>query len=135
MPAHHLPANRFHHVLEVECLLLVSHLRVIDDLQQKIAKLLGKRRHVPSLDGVGDLIGFLDRIGSDGLEILLEVPRTAAAGPAQLAHDRQERPDRTEVGGEGVERLRCHECLYHAFVWASARKPWFRHSHKIYYGK
>ena len=41
-------------------------------------------------DSVGDLIGFLERIGRDGLEVLLQVPRAAAAGRAQRRHDLDE---------------------------------------------
>ena len=40
------------------------------------------------LDGVGHLIGLLDRVGRDGGECLLHVPGAAADRVAQAGHDR-----------------------------------------------
>jgi hypothetical protein len=44
---------------------------------------------VGAVDGVGDLIGLLDRVGGDGGKILLDIPWTAGSWIAQGAHDRQ----------------------------------------------
>ena len=58
-----------------------------DDLELKIAELIGETVHVVARDCVGDFIGFLDRIGGDRLERLHRVPFAAADGIAQPAHD------------------------------------------------
>ncbi len=60
---------------------------VIHHLQQKIAQFFAEIVEIATPDGVGDLIGFLDRVGRDRRKILFEVPRAAAAGRAQLRHD------------------------------------------------
>ena len=52
-----------------------------------------RSRRSPRCDRVGDLIGFLDRVGRDGREILLEVPRAARARRAQRRHDREQALD------------------------------------------
>ena len=77
--AHHLVGDRLGDAVEIEQPGFLGHARVKDDLEQQVAQLVLKRRHVAALDRVGDLVGFLDRIGRDGREILLEVPRAAAA--------------------------------------------------------
>jgi len=73
----------------------------LESLQQQIAQLLLECAHVAPLDGVGDLVGFLDGVGGDGLEILLQVPRAA----------RPRRPERRHHGqkiGNGLARLFAH---------------------------
>ena len=49
---------------------------------------------VAALDGVGDLVGLLDRVGRDGGEGLLQVPRAAAVRRAQPRHDLDQAEDR-----------------------------------------
>ena len=68
-------------------------------------------RHVAALDRVGDLIGFLDRVGRDRREILLAVPRAAAIGIAQPRHDGEQALQGRPFGGERVRigRLVVHE--------------------------
>ena len=61
-----------------------------NDLQLQIAEFVGERVHVLARDGVGDLIGFLDRIGRDGLERLDAVPFAAGRWIAQPPHDLDE---------------------------------------------
>jgi hypothetical protein len=63
---------------------------VIDDLQQQVAELLLEGGHVGTLDGVGDLIGFLDGVRRDRLEGLVDVPRAAVPAVAEPCHDRQQ---------------------------------------------
>ena len=87
MPALHLVADAVDHVLEREMAGFLGHARMEDDLELQIAKLVGERVHVVARDRVGDLIGFLDRIGRDGLEGLDAVPFAAAHRIAQPAHD------------------------------------------------
>jgi len=57
--ADHLPGDRVNHVAKVEALLLGSHLRVIDNLKQKIPKLLPERIEALARDRVGDFVGFV----------------------------------------------------------------------------
>jgi len=77
-------------VLEPERAGLARHLRMVDDLQQEIAEFLLERRHVVALDGVGDLVGFLDGVRRDRPEGLVDVPRAAVLAVAQPRHDREQ---------------------------------------------
>ena len=58
-----------------------------NDLQQEVAELLAQISEIAARDGVGDLVGFLDRIRGDSSEVLLEIPRTAGPRRAQRRHD------------------------------------------------
>ena len=75
------------HVAEIEGALFLRHAGVEHDLQQQVAQFLAQIRKIVARDGVGDLVGFFERVGRDGLEVLLEIPRTAGAGRAQRRHD------------------------------------------------
>ena len=99
--ADHLSCDGVDHVGEGEGALLLGHARVIDDLQQQVAQLLLECAHVALLDGVGDLVGFLDGVGGNGPEILLQIPRTARARRAQRRHHGQKI-------GNGLARLVAH---------------------------
>ena len=70
MAAFHLVGDRGGYVIESEGALLLSHAGVEDDLEQQVAELVLQRRQVVPLAGVCDLIGFLDRVGRDGREII-----------------------------------------------------------------
>ena len=61
-------------VVEREMAGFLGHVRVEHDLELKIAKLVGERVHVVAGDRVGDLIGFLDRVGRDRREGLHACP-------------------------------------------------------------
>ena len=63
---------------------LLRHLRVEDDLQQEVAELILQVVEIAALDRVGDLVGFLDRVGRDRREILLRGP-TGSRSPASAA--------------------------------------------------
>ena len=71
----------------------LGHLRMEHDLELKVAELVGEPVHVVAGDRVGDLIGFLDRIGGDGREALHAIPFAAALRIAQPAHDRDKAVD------------------------------------------
>ena len=58
-----------------------------NDLQKQIAQFVLQTSQVVAHDRIGNLIGFLERIGRDGAEILLKVPRTSGARRAQRRHD------------------------------------------------
>ena len=101
MAAHHLVGDRAGHVCEGEQPRLLGHARVIDDLEQQIAQLIGERDEVAPGDGVGHLVGFLDRIGRDAGEILFEVPGAAGGGVAKLRHDVQQPAEFCQWVGQG----------------------------------
>ena len=97
MPPDQLLGHGVGHVVEGEQALFLGHPGMEDDLEQQVPKLALQFAHVAPLDGVGDLIGLLDRIGGDGLEGLLHVPRTAAVGVPQPDHDLLQPVDRAHA--------------------------------------
>ena len=98
MAAQQLLGDRLDHAAEIERALLLGHAGVERDLEQQVAELLAQIVEIAARDRVGDLIGFFERVGRDGREILLEVPRAAGAGRAQRRHDLQKPGD---VAGRG----------------------------------
>ena len=105
MPAQELLGDRLDHAAEIERALLLGHAGVERDLQQEVAQLFAQVVEIAARNRVGDLVGFLERVGRDGREILLEVPRAAGAGRAQRRHDLQEPADIAGRGhGRGVMR-------------------------------
>ena len=86
------------HVAEIERALLLRHAGVEHDLEQEVAQFLAQVVEIAARDGVGDLVGLLERVGRDGREILLQVPRAAGAGRAQRRHDLEQPGD---VAGRG----------------------------------
>ncbi len=46
-------------------------------LEQKVTKFTFQLFPILALDGVGDLVGFLDGVGGDGGEVLFDIPRAA----------------------------------------------------------
>src|SRR3954463_5597383 len=107
-----LLAQRLHHVGKVEHTLLLGHPRMKNDLQEKVAKLLAQIYEIAARNGVGDLVGFLNRIGRDGREILVEVPRTARPRSTEGRHDLKKmgnvagRAHRTAESGSGASPRR-----------------------------
>jgi len=87
MPADHFPANRFNDVAKAECVLLLGHPGVIDDLEQEVAEFVLEVIEIVAANRVGDFVGFLDRVRRDGREILLQIPRAAGSWRAQRRHD------------------------------------------------
>lgn len=85
--ADHLAGDRLDHIAERERVLLLSHPGVIDHLQQQVAEFLAQIVEIAARDRIRNLIGLLDRVGRDGLEILHEVPRAAGHRRAQRSHD------------------------------------------------
>jgi hypothetical protein len=49
------------------------------DLEQQIPELVAQVVEIAARNRVGDLVGLLDGVGSDGLEALLQVPRAPRA--------------------------------------------------------
>ena len=87
MAADQLVVQALQHIRDGEMALVGRHLGIKQHLKQQIAQLLGQVRKVAALDGVEDLIGFFQRVFSNGVKGLLAVPG-AAAGGAQPGHDR-----------------------------------------------
>src|SRR5690606_8387992 len=86
VPADHLFGDAVHDIRERKSLLLLRHARMIDDLQQQIAELFLEIGPVAALDGIGDLVRFLDRVRRDALESLFEIPRAARSRRPERCH-------------------------------------------------
>jgi hypothetical protein len=109
MPADHLVVERPNNVVEAIEPALARHLGVEHDLKHQVAQLALEFVHLAALDGIGDFIGFLDRVRDDGREVLLEIPGTAGFGIAQPRHDGEEAVDRREaLGRRGFWLRGCH---------------------------
>ena len=106
MAANELLGDGLDHVAERERALFLRHAGVKHDLQQQVAQFVLEIGKVAARNGVGDLVGFLDRIRRDGREILRQVPRTAALGRPQRRHD-LDQPGNVARRGRG--RCRRHE--------------------------
>ena len=87
MAADHLVGDGGGHVREGEGACLLRHAGKIDDLEQQVAQFVAQGGQVATDGGIGHLVGFLDRVGGDGGEILHHVPGAAAIGRAQAGHD------------------------------------------------
>jgi hypothetical protein len=87
VPAVELAVDGIHHVGEGERALLLGHPGVEHHLEQQIAELVLEVAQVATLDRIHDLVGFLDRIGRDGRETLLQVPGAAGVRRSQGRHD------------------------------------------------
>ena len=77
----HLVADRGNDVVEAEQTGFLGDATVEDDLQQKIAEFVFQIGHVTARDGVGDLIGFLNRVRGNRLERLRAIPFAAIGRP------------------------------------------------------
>ena len=93
MAADHLARDRLDDAAEVEAPFLLRHPRMKDHLQQQVAEFVAQVAEIAALDRVGDLVGLLDRVGRDGRESLLEVPRAAGPRRPQRRHDLDEAAD------------------------------------------
>ena len=89
MAADELVADRADHRLEIERALLARHLSVEHDLKHQVAELTLEMREIASIDGIGHLVRFLDRVGGDAREGLNAIPGAAVLRP-QAPHDREE---------------------------------------------
>ena len=81
------------HVAEREGPLFLGHAGMENHLEQQIAQFVPQIREIAALDGVHDLIGFLEGVGRNRREILLQIPGAAGPGRAQGRHDLQEPRD------------------------------------------
>ena len=87
MAADHLRGDRLDHVAEGEA--RSAPPPCARDRRPAAADRRARREvvEIAARDRVGDLVGFLDGVGRDGLESLLEVPRAAGHRRAQRRHD------------------------------------------------
>ena len=69
MPPDHLGRDRLDDIGECEGAGFLRHARVVDDLQQQIAKLFPEVDQVAAGDRLGHFVGFLDRVRGDGGEV------------------------------------------------------------------
>ncbi|MNN35448.1 hypothetical protein D3C81_1492980 [compost metagenome] len=90
MAANQLAGNAVHHAIELETPLFPGQLAVVDHLEQQVAQLTLQVLEIAALDGVGDLVGFLDGVGNDTRVVLLQVPRAAVLRVAQTGHEVQQ---------------------------------------------
>ncbi len=93
MAADHLRGDGLDDIGEGEGAGLLGEAGVIDDLEQEVAELVLEIDEILALDGVGNLVGFLDRVGRDGAEGLLEIPGATGDGRSQRGHDLDEAGD------------------------------------------
>ncbi len=87
MAADHLRGDGLDDVAEGEFAGLLSHLRMVDDLQQEVAELVAQIVEIAARNRVRHLVGLLDRVGRDGRKILLDVPWAAGRRRPQRRHD------------------------------------------------
>jgi hypothetical protein len=82
----HLFRFKPRHIVEREGAVFIADLSVKNDLEEEVAQFLDHVGCIARLDGLHDLIGFLQRIAGEACVVLLKVPRTAAFAGAQAAH-------------------------------------------------
>ena len=104
VPADQLGADARGDLPQAEALRFAGDLGVQHHLQQQVAQLFGQVRIVAVADGIGHLVGLLQHVGHQRGVGLLQVPRAAALGIAQLRHHR---PQLIEGGPRGGRRRRC----------------------------
>jgi hypothetical protein len=103
--AEHLVRDPLDDLPEAEGPPFLGDVGVEHDLQQQVTELAEELVVVLLVDGLGDLVGLLDRHGLDGLVGLLAVPGAATGGPEagdQLdeAGEEHARLDRSGGGGD-----------------------------------
>ena len=114
MAANEFSVQIFSYVTDVEVTGLGGHLRVEEDLEEKIAELILEVGPRAALDGVEDLVGLFERVSFDRVEGLLAVPRAAIRG-AQPCHDRYRLCNGVCGSGSGPRRETLGGGLGHIF--------------------
>jgi len=99
---HQLGLDGRRDLIEGERARLLGEARVEDDLKQQVAELIAQALEIAARDGIGHLVGLLDRVGRDRREGLPEVPRAAGPRVAQARHDREEPVDRARGRAHSV---------------------------------
>jgi hypothetical protein len=83
MATFHLVADRVGDIVETKQTVVGRNLAVKNDLEQQISELVADCRRIAAGDRIGNLIGFLDRVRRDRLEILGDVPFATGLAIAQ----------------------------------------------------
>src|SRR5918997_5103684 len=102
MAAHKLAGDGLDHIRKGESPLFLGHSGMEDYLEQEISEFVLQVGQIASFDGVQDLVGFLKGVGSNGGEVLLQIPGAAGDGCPERGHDLQKLRN---VGGRLHERL------------------------------
>jgi hypothetical protein len=89
MATDHLVGDGLAHAVDVEPALLAGDPGHEHDLDEEIPELLTQLVRITGGDRVHDLVGLLEKVGSEGMERLLPVPRTPPR-VAQMVHDGDE---------------------------------------------
>ncbi len=77
MPAHQFAHQMIDNAVEVEMPVFPSDLSIENHLEQQISQLVFQMRVILTFDGIGNFVGFLQRVRHDGLVRLLRIPWTA----------------------------------------------------------
>ena len=86
MAAQQLAGYFRRHVLKVEAAFLAGQLGVEDHLEQQIAQLSPQLAPVAAFNGLDHLVNFLDGMGNQRFESLLQIPRAAEFPIPQHRH-------------------------------------------------
>ena len=118
---YHLVDQATRHIGESELVLLFCQAAVKRHLKQQVAQFFAQGAQIAPGNGVGHFVGFLQGIGRDGVEGLLEVPRAAALRGAQTRH--QGRQAREGGGWRAVIHRQTNRvefwCVSHGRIQAS----------------
>ena len=86
MAANQLLRNSIEGIIDAKFSVFRRHFGEEDGLQHEIAEFFSQARPILLIDGVENLVGLLEKIRFNGVEVLLAIPG-AAAGGAQASHD------------------------------------------------
>ncbi|MNT51291.1 hypothetical protein D3C72_1882520 [compost metagenome] len=89
MTTDQLAGDAVDHAIKLEAPFFPGQLAVINHLEQQIAEFTLQMIEVPSLDGIGDFVGFFKGVRDDSGVGLLDVPRAAVLRVAQAVHQVQ----------------------------------------------
>ena len=109
MTGDHLVRDGCYHVAKIEKTPLLGHLRMKDGLKEQIAQFSLQLSPGLPFDRISNLVGFFYRVGSDGGEVLLQIPGTARFRVTQPPHDlQQSRHAPFRVCHQPVARITVH---------------------------
>ena len=80
-------------VVEIKAPFFLSHLGVEHHLEQQVAKFTAQVVKIFASDGIEYFVGFFQRVGGDGAERLLFIPRAAVFRVTQALHNTEQSVD------------------------------------------
>lgn len=98
MSRNHFIANPIGDGCKCEMAQFFANCGLINGLQQQVAQFALQIRNIPSINGIGHLVGLLNRVGRDGFKGLFNVPGATGFGVSQAAHNVQQAFNPT-IGG------------------------------------